>query len=163
VDGARERDELERGLEALDAIAVRPRGYRSPAWELTPLTFDLLGQYAFVYDSSLMGDDRPYRLAGGLVELPVHWSLDDVPYLAYHPERPTGLSHPRDLLAMWCDAADLARAEDRHLTYTMHPEHAGRTHLLRGLLDHLTSTGTPIVTHAQAAHAALEAGRTPGP
>ena len=38
----------------------------------------------FLYDSSLMADDRPYELtangeATGLVELPVDWILDDAP------------------------------------------------------------------------------------
>ena len=35
----RQREEIERGLEALDArLGVTPRGYRSPSWELTPET-----------------------------------------------------------------------------------------------------------------------------
>ena len=33
-----------------------------------------------------MGDDRPYALGRAqLVELPVHWSLDDAPYFAASP------------------------------------------------------------------------------
>ena len=42
-----------------------PRGYRAPAWELTPDTLALLGEHGFRHDSSLMGDDRPYPLAAG--------------------------------------------------------------------------------------------------
>src|SRR5215213_7888437 len=79
-DGATEqqqRDEIERGLEALSTqLEVTPRGYRSPSWELTPETFALLQEHGFAYDSSLMGDDRPY-LYEGMLELPVHWGLDD--------------------------------------------------------------------------------------
>ena len=102
LDARAQRQELERGLAALeDCTGARPCGYRSPAWELTPTTLDLLGELGFTHDSSLMGDDRPYRLPGGLLELPVHWSLDDVPYLAFDPDAPARLGDPAALLARW--------------------------------------------------------------
>jgi peptidoglycan-N-acetylglucosamine deacetylase len=141
LDAAAEREELNRGLEALASIGVTPRGYRSPGWELTPTTRDLLPGLGFTWDSSLMGDERPYRL-GSLVELPVHWRLDDVPYW-------TALRDPREVLAMWTAEHDHA---DGHLTYTIHPELTGRGHrltLLEGLLDHVG----PTITHGQAADA----------
>ena len=133
-----EREELDRGIEALATIGVTARGYRSPGWELTPVTLALLPELGFVWDSSLMGDERPYRI-GPLVELPVHWRLDDVPYW-------TALRDPREVLAIWTAEHDQATG---HLTYTIHPELTGRGHrltLLDGLLDH---TG-PTVTHGDA-------------
>ena len=144
LDAAGEREELLRGLTALeDHLGVAPAGYRSPGWELTPVTLSLLGELGFAWDSSLMGDERPYRL-GGLVELPVHWRLDDVPYwLAYRD--------PREVLAIW--TAEHDHADGGHITYTIHPEHTGRGHrltLLDGLLDHIG----PTITHGQAAAAA---------
>ena len=64
LDPAGERDEIERGISALgDCLGAAPAGYRSPAWELTPATLALLTEHRFAYDSSLMGDDRPYRPA----------------------------------------------------------------------------------------------------
>jgi peptidoglycan-N-acetylglucosamine deacetylase len=138
LDPAGEREELLRGLDALASIGVTARGYRSPGWELTPVTLSLLGEFGFVWDSSLMGDERPYRL-GSLVELPVHWRLDDVPYWA-------ALRDPREVLALWTAEHDHA---DGHLTYTIHPELTGRGHrltLLDGLLDHIG----PTVTHGDA-------------
>ena len=140
LDPAGEREELERGLEALAAVGVRPRGYRSPGWELTPVTLALLGDLGFGWDSSLMDDDRPYRLAGGLVELPVHWRLDDVPFHARH-------AHADEILAVWTAEFD---ASDGHLTYTIHPEVTGRGHyltLLERLLDHVG----PTVRHGDVA------------
>ena len=140
LDAAGERVELERGIEALARIGVAPSGYRSPGWELTATTLALLPELGFLWDSSLMGDERPYRV-GGLVELPVHWRLDDVPYWA-------ALRDPRDVLAIW--TAEHDHAEGGHLTYTIHPEHTGRGHrlrLLEGLLDHVGRT----VTHAEMA------------
>jgi len=60
----------------------RPRGARSPLYNFSINTADLLVEEGFVYDASLMGDDVPYILAtkkGSLVELPSHWALDDWP------------------------------------------------------------------------------------
>ncbi|HWM12504.1 MAG TPA: polysaccharide deacetylase family protein [Solirubrobacteraceae bacterium] len=141
LDAAGEREELERGIEALAGIGVAPGGYRSPGWELTPVTLSLLARLGFVWDSSLMDREHPYR-RGALVELPVHWRLDDVPYFAH-------LADPRDVLAAWTAEADHA---DGHVTYTVHPELTGRGHritLLEGLLDHVG----PTITHGQAAAA----------
>jgi peptidoglycan/xylan/chitin deacetylase (PgdA/CDA1 family) len=138
---AAQRDELERGLDALATIGVTPGGYRSPGWEFTPVTLALLPELGFAWDSSLMADERPYRL-GELVELPVHWRLDDVPYWLGHRD-------PREVLAIWTAEHDHA---DGHLTYTVHPEHTGRGHrltLLEGLLDHIGAT----ITHGEAAAA----------
>jgi peptidoglycan/xylan/chitin deacetylase (PgdA/CDA1 family) len=130
--GCDEREELVRGIDALASIGVTARGYRSPGWELTPITLSLLGELGFSWDSSLMGDERPYRL-GALIELPVHWRLDDVPYW-------TALRDPRDVLAIWTAEHD---HHDQHITYTIHPELTGRGHrltLLEGLLDHIGPT-----------------------
>jgi hypothetical protein len=83
---AAQRAELEQGLTALGKLGVRPDGYRSPGWELTPQTLDLLGELGFSYDASLMADDRPYWVTSGtepLLELPGHWSLCDWPYFGW--------------------------------------------------------------------------------
>ncbi len=67
---------LIRGTRILESITgKRPRGYRSPAWELKPTSPALLKRYGFVYDSSLMGDDEPYLIPAGksgetLIEIP---------------------------------------------------------------------------------------------
>jgi peptidoglycan-N-acetylglucosamine deacetylase len=139
LDVAGERAELERGIAALARIGVEPTGYRSPGWELTATTLALLPDLGFRWDSSLMGDERPYRL-GSLIELPVHWRLDDVPYF-------TALRDPREVLSIWTAEHDRA---DHDVTYTIHPEITGRGHrliLLEGLLDHVG----PTITHGEMA------------
>jgi peptidoglycan/xylan/chitin deacetylase (PgdA/CDA1 family) len=140
LDPAGEREELERGSAALEAIGVRPRGYRSPGWELTPVTLSLLPEMGFAWDSSLMADDRPYRLENGMLELPVHWRLDDVPYLVRQ-------ASVAEIASTWTAEYDRS---DGHLTYTIHPEFTGRgqcVELLERLLDHVG----PTVTHGEAA------------
>jgi peptidoglycan/xylan/chitin deacetylase (PgdA/CDA1 family) len=60
----------------------RPRGNRSPLYNYSIHTTDLLVEEGFLYDSSLMGDDVPYILDNGkgqIVELPSSWALDDWP------------------------------------------------------------------------------------
>jgi peptidoglycan/xylan/chitin deacetylase (PgdA/CDA1 family) len=141
---AEQRAEIVLGLEALAAVGVRPNGYRAPGWELTPVTLALLDEHGFGHDSSLMGDDRPYVLEG-LVELPVHWSLDDAPYFAASPAG-DGLER------VWRREVELAAAEDRELTLTLHPEILGRPHrvdVLRSVLALAAELGMPAVTHGE--------------
>jgi peptidoglycan/xylan/chitin deacetylase (PgdA/CDA1 family) len=149
LDPTAEREEIERGIAALgDCLGHAPAGYRSPAWELTPVTLEALLEHGFAYDSSLMGDDRPYRLRRGLVELPVHWTLDDVPYLAFQPEQPQRLGALGALEATWLAAHDDAVADSRHITYTVHPEHIGRSphqRALAALLARAAEAGTPLL------------------
>jgi peptidoglycan-N-acetylglucosamine deacetylase len=140
LDAEGQRDEIERGLEALAThLGVVPSGYRSPAWELTPETFNLLIEAGFAFDSSCMADDGPYlecHDGQALLELPVHWSLDDWPHLAWHPSAAGSVMPARDVLESWLAAFDCALAEGRHVTYTMHPDVIGRGHLIH-VLDEL--------------------------
>ena len=55
LDGAGEERVLELGFAAFDRVlGRRPIGYRSPAWDLSPHTIDLLLDAGFTYDSSCM-------------------------------------------------------------------------------------------------------------
>src|SRR5262249_12978179 len=76
------RDEEERelinGRHALEAFGAEITGYRAPSWDISSHTLALLEKHGFRYSSNLMDDIRPYRHEGStLVELPVHWILDD--------------------------------------------------------------------------------------
>jgi peptidoglycan-N-acetylglucosamine deacetylase len=134
LSGEEQRAEIEAGLAALGDV----KGYRAPAWQLTDATLALLPEYGFAYDSSLMGDDRPYPL-GALLELPVHWALDDAPHFAHTTD-------PAGLLSTWLAELDAAAREDRHTTLTCHPEILGRAHridVLRRVLDAATVPWLP--------------------
>lgn len=130
ISAKEQRSEIEEGLAALvDAGAPRPVGYRSASWELTPETFDLLLEHDFGYDSSCMGDDRPYWehwAEGRILELPVHWSLDDWPRFGWSLDGGGNATDPAELYTSWIAEYDLARSEGRSITYTMHPEVIGR-------------------------------------
>lgn len=154
-----QRIEIEAGLDALTRFGTRPLGYRAPGWELTPATFELLDEYEFVWDSSLMGDDRPHVLPAGerpIFELPVHWSLDDAPYYVASPDGGA-------ILDVWQRAVETAVAEDRLVTLTLHPEILGRperVYVLRAVLDFARARELVIQPHS-AAIQRLSAGRLP--
>jgi peptidoglycan-N-acetylglucosamine deacetylase len=78
-----ERYWMKRSIAVIEkATGKRPRGSRSPLYNCSMHTFDLLAEEGFVYDASLMGDDIPYILRtprGDIVELPSHWACDDWP------------------------------------------------------------------------------------
>lgn len=127
-----ERAILERGAEVLEPLTgVRPRGFRAPWWELNERTPELLADAGFAYDSSLMDDDVPYRLdtrAGTLIELPVHWSLDDWEQYAFLPEPDIGqqIELPAKVLELWTGELDAMRDEGCLLVLTMHCFLSGR-------------------------------------
>lgn len=135
TDEATEEGYLLRGLEALDRVlGVRPIGYRAPSWDMNYRTPALLSRYGFRYDSGLMDSDHPYRLgtsaepgAPSLVELPVHWSLDDwnrwnyVPGYAASP-----LLAPSVAIDAWAEELDAIVAVGGLFALTMHPFVSGR-------------------------------------
>lgn len=130
-------EEIDRGLEALaKAGATNVTGYRSTSWELTPETFELLVDRGFGYDSSCMGDDRPYVEHWGdlsILELPVHWSLDDWPRFGWNIDGGGNVADAAELRRCWSAEFASALAEGRHTTFTMHPEVIGRPYRLAEL------------------------------
>ena len=85
-----QREWIEKALEVYQRrIGGKPRGYRAPVYNVTQEVVDLLIEYDFKYDSSLMADDIPYVMkteAGELYEMPVHWGTDDWPPFAHYDE-----------------------------------------------------------------------------
>ena len=109
-------EELEltsRSLAVLEEeCGVRPVGIRTPSWDFSRDTLDIIRELGFLYDSSLMADDEPYELLAdgaptGIVEIPVEWIRDDAPYLSmnrYGALRP--YMPPKQLLDIWRDEFD---------------------------------------------------------
>jgi len=171
LDEAGERADLERALAALDRRGVRPTGYRTPSWEPSPRTFDLLAEYGFAYDSSLMDDDRPYLLetsGGTLVELPPHWSLDDWNQYAYLPDPRSGpgtVHPPGRAVALWRAELDGMRRHGCLFVLTMHPflsGRPGRVEGLRTLIEHALSCGdVEFVACGEAARRAADDAELP--
>jgi peptidoglycan-N-acetylglucosamine deacetylase len=183
---AQSRDEEEADIvRANDAIARlcgrKARGYRSPSWDLSPHTIELLLAHGFLYDSSLMGGDYwPYRVRRGdrcalgepyhfggetdLLEMPIDWSLDDLPHFEYlrttraiHP----GLQPARAVMESWLDEFLYMKqtVDWGALTFTMHPYIIGRGYRMRAfedLVDRLVREGAVFTTMEAAAREAIE-------
>jgi peptidoglycan-N-acetylglucosamine deacetylase len=159
LDAATERRLLEQTVRTITEITgTRPVGYRAPSWNFSPNTMQIVRDMGFLYESSLMADDRPYELLHdgeptGIVELPVEWILDDAPL--FNP-RGNSYSSPRDVMQVWIDEFDRAWEEGTMFLLTMHPHvvgHRSRIVALEGLIEHIQAKGGVwFGTHEAAAH-----------
>ena len=166
-----EENELVRGIAAIErTCGERPTGYRSPSWDLSPHSIELMLKHGFTYDSSMMGDDyTPYFARQGdiielekpavfgkpsnLLEMPISWSTDDAPHFEFmrYPNaiRP-GNMNADQVLGNWIADFDYMQRELDWgvLTYTCHPFIIGRGHrilMLEKLVDTLLARGAVFV------------------
>jgi peptidoglycan/xylan/chitin deacetylase (PgdA/CDA1 family) len=135
-----EETELVRGHEILTALGADVVGYRSPSWDFSPATLDLLVAHGFRYSSNLMDDIRPYLHAGhDLVELPVHWTFDDAPHFWFDLRswsktvRTSG-----EVRVLWEEELEGMRRLGGLVMLTMHPQIIGRPGRIAMLEDFLT-------------------------
>jgi peptidoglycan/xylan/chitin deacetylase (PgdA/CDA1 family) len=135
-----ERGVHEKSIRILEEVAgERPVGFRAPYWEWSTRTLGLLQRHKFVYDSSLMNDDKPYRMrsgsAPGIYELPVEWFLDDWTLFEERRQPPT------TVLETWkCEFDAVSDLGVGYFMLTMHPEcigRASRIHMLEQLVIHM--------------------------
>jgi peptidoglycan/xylan/chitin deacetylase (PgdA/CDA1 family) len=147
LDGPTERRLLEQAVATVTEITGdRPVGYRAPSWNFSPNTLDIVLEMGFLYESSLMADDRPYETLAngqptGMVELPVSWTLDDAPLFNPLGQR---YASPREVMQVWIDEFDRAWEEGTMFLLTMHPHRIGqrsRIVALAGLIDHIQARG----------------------
>ena len=169
-----EEHELIRGNDAIKRLTGQyARGYRSPSWDLSPHSVELLLSHGFVYDSSLMGHDYlPYQARENdvvsleqpiiygadtkLIEMPISWSLDDYPVFEYMRQAgQSGLMNAGLVLENWF--GDYTFMRDHYewgvITYTCHPHIIGRGHrmmMMEHLIQRLRDGGATFVTMEQA-------------
>ena len=129
-DPAGERLAFEKGMKALQSVlGIRPRGYRAPGWDLTPITLDLVQHHGMVYSSNLMDDVYPYlheRTKSPVVELPVQWVLDDAPFYLMHPKwlnRP--IASAETTFGIWRDEFLGIHEWGGLFNLTLHPQISG--------------------------------------
>lgn len=172
-----EEAELVRANDSIKRLTGRTaRGYRSPSWDLSQHSVELLLKHGFVYDSSMMGDDyTPYRVRNGdiidlekpavfgpatrLLEMPISWSLDDYPHFEFI-RTPNwvlpGNMNANHVLDNWIN--DFVYLRDNLdwgvITYTFHPFVIGRGHrmlVLEKLIRALKDGGAVFTTLEAAA------------
>jgi peptidoglycan/xylan/chitin deacetylase (PgdA/CDA1 family) len=170
VDREREKAVLQKGLESLSSIDVKPRGYRSPAWDFSPNTLSLLEEFGFDWDSSLMANDiHPYRprtwsftetiqhgphqvawgksvpsQPSGLIEIPVSWYLDDFPAAEFVWGVSEAMTWTGQIEDRWRDFFDYAAEQDDGGIYTLtiHPQVSARPHMFK-LLERVIEHAKP--------------------
>jgi peptidoglycan/xylan/chitin deacetylase (PgdA/CDA1 family) len=173
-----EEEEIVRGNASIKRISGKlPCGYRSPAWDLSPNSIELLLKHGIKYDSSMMGHDYDcyYARQGDVVELmkpmvrgrttpllemPISWSLDDFPHFEYmrnpNGSIQAGLMNATAVLANFVDDYTyMTRVQPDFgiLTYTFHPHVIGRGHrmmMLERLIQKLMEDGAEFMTMEQA-------------
>lgn len=179
ADQTREEEEadLVRANESIKRLTGRYAvGYRSPSWDLSDNSIDLLTKHGFLYDSSLMGADYiPYRTRRGdhaklgdpfkfgeespLIEMPISWSMDDHPHFEYMRMKTMispGLQNARIVMENWLDEfLYMKKTVDWGiLTYTMHPYVIGRGYRMLNfekLVAALRAEGAVFMTMQDAA------------
>lgn len=133
-----EEDELARGVRVLTDLGAQVVGYRSPSWEFSEITLSLLAKHGFTYSTNMMDDIAPYRHeAHDLVELPVHWILDDAPHFWFDGASWTKtIRLPREVRELWQGEIEGIRRLGGLAMLTAHPQIIGRPGRLE-LLDDL--------------------------
>jgi peptidoglycan/xylan/chitin deacetylase (PgdA/CDA1 family) len=168
----KEEEGLVRANEQIKKLTGRyARGYRSPSWDLSAHSVELLLKHGFVYDSSMMGDDyTPYRVRQGdvielekpavfgkatkLIEMPISWSLDDYPHFEFVRTKESilpGLMNTELVLENWINDFVYMKQIMKWgvITYTFHPfviGRAGRMLLLEKLIKKLKAGGAIFTT-----------------
>ena len=174
------RDKEEEGLTRANEQIKKltgsyARGYRSPSWDLSPHSIELLLKHGFEYDSSMMGDDyTPYRVRQGdvielekpavfgkttrLIEMPISWTLDDYPHFEFIRTKDwilPGLMNYNLVLENWINDFLYMKKLLKWgvITYTFHPfviGRAGRMLMLEKLIKKLKAEGAAFMTLEQA-------------
>jgi len=161
IDRDTERRLIELALDTFEnQLSMRPVGYRSPYWDYSDSTLDLVEEFGFLYDSSLMARDLvPYRpqrwqvhwesgsvkgKASRVLEIPTSWYLDDFPPLAYVTGIQPGQQDTETALRRWKDIFDYGyeRVENACYAHAVHPQIVGQAHhimMYERLLDHIAS------------------------
>ncbi|MEV0490021.1 polysaccharide deacetylase family protein [Streptomyces atratus] len=152
LDLAGQRAVIESGSAALaGVVGQRPKGFRIPDGEWAPELPDVLRELGFTWSSSMRGDDLPHLhpagsgTAGPLVEIPVHFELEDHPYFFFNldPAFPSGQSRIasyREVLSNWKTEFAAYRRFGLCYVLRLQPEVAGtpgRIALVRELLTHI--------------------------
>ena len=138
-----ERESIYRGIEAIDRVSgTRPVGYRSPSWDFSANTLDLITEAGFAYSSNMMDDDAPYLHPNtNIVELPIQWLLDDAPFFLFRAPYQRPISALSTVYEAWTEEFEGLYAErDAGKCYilTMHPfvmGRPGRVRLLERVID----------------------------
>jgi peptidoglycan/xylan/chitin deacetylase (PgdA/CDA1 family) len=146
LDLTAQNADIAKGCEALTALTgQRPTGFRIPAGNGAPGFIEALKSQGIRWSSSWRGDDLPFMhpTAPEVIELPLHYELEDEPYFAFNlspavpPAQSRIASYSHTLGNLQMDFAGFHRFGLCHVL-RLHPEiiaTPGRIGVLRELLE----------------------------
>lgn len=147
LSAEQEEQELLAGLAALARITgERPVSWRSPSWEFSPRTLDLLLKHGIGVSANFHDALRPCRHERGgrplpLVALPVQWHLADAPHFLYGGQVGRLIRPAAEAEAVWTEEFDgLRETPGACYHLTLHVQligHPGRLRMLRRHLRHV--------------------------
>ena len=131
----------------LEEIAGKIKGFRAPYWILSKDTLNIISELGYLYDSSLMNEDRPHTYTipetnRRIVEFPVEWFMDD--WILFEEKQ----QPPSAVFEIWQKQFDalleLEEIEEDKCIYTLtcHPScigHAYRLVVLERLISYMIS------------------------
>lgn len=151
----------------------RPKGFRSPSWEFSHHTLEIIeGMTEFEYSSNMMDCDKiKYLNFNGrkskLVEIPISWIMDDAAFWLYSLRTPGKAIQPlASVEQYWKDEFDglfeefieeIEEKGDSDICYvlTCHPQIIGRPSrmkVLERLITHMLNSGrVEFITGIEAA------------
>lgn len=150
-----EFDEYKKTNEILQKITgVFPKGFRSPAWEFSENTVDILEEIGIVYSSNMMHTEKIHQLElygekRKLVEIPIHWVMDDAAYWLYSTKIIGKSMQPLESVefvwksqfdALYEEFLSIEGREDTCYVLTCHPQIIGvpsRLKVLERLINHI--------------------------
>lgn len=145
LSDASQEEQIVRGKEILKRVLnVEPKGYRCPGEGLGAKTLGALVENGISYDSSMMGDDLPYRVAvngKNIVELPWKWVTDDFIFYGYSSSPSNKKSppvDPRTVTQMWKDEFDVIYDEGLYMMLIGHPHQIGQPSRAKALEDFIS-------------------------
>ena len=152
---------MAKGFAALERIGAKPVGYRSPGFDFSPNTIEILEKYGIKYDSSLMGNDyypycpryctvhfdrgNEFGEPSSVVEMPASWYLDDFPHSEFIMTR-TGMKPQSQIYEIWTTHFDygVTHTENGLMVVATHPQVIGRPHnitMLEAFINHVLDGG----------------------
>ncbi len=132
---------LESSIEIFVAqTGLKPQGFRSPAWEMTPHMLNELARHD-LWDSSLMGEDVPYSIAG-VAEVPVRWDNDDAIFFKFLGAGDKSPRPDAEVELQWVNDAAAQTRDGGLFMLTVHDWISGRAarvemleRIMRNLID----------------------------
>ena len=133
---------------------VWPEGFRSPAWEFSKYTPDILVELGIKYSSNMMHTDRIHQLEvfgekKKLIEFPIHWAMDDAAYWLYSTKLTGKSMQPMDAVeqvfirqfdVLYDEWKNIPGREDTVYVLTCHPQVIGipsRAVVLENVIKHI--------------------------